>query len=52
MDEHDYWQEEINRLEIEDMRKHCPSCPAWLGDYYMCMYGGKKNCIYVVDLYE
>jgi hypothetical protein len=42
MDEHDYWEDEINRLEIEDMRKYCPGCPYW-DDYYLCLGG---SCIY------
>lgn len=46
MDEHDYLEDEINQLEIEEMKKYCLGCSAWLGDYYMCMYGGKENCIY------
>lgn len=49
-DEHDweYMEDAIRRAEIKDMQEHCPGCPAWLGAYYMCMYGGKDNCIYVV----
>lgn len=38
MDEHDYWQDEITRLEIEEMRKHCPPCFYW-DDYYLCLTG-------------
>jgi len=46
MDEHDYWQDEIDQLRIEEMRKHCPGCPYW-DDYYNCTQGGIDNCVYV-----
>ena len=45
MDEHDYWQDEINQLELDEMLKHCPGCIYW-DDYYLCMQGGIMNCIY------
>ena len=43
MDEHDYWQDEINQLEIEEMSKHCQGCIYW-DNYYLCLTG---DCIYV-----
>ena len=45
--QYEYDQELLDKMEMDDMKKHCPGCHAWLGDYYMCMYGGKDNCIYV-----
>lgn len=48
MDEHDYWQDAINQLEIEEMRKHCSCCLYW-DDYYNCTQGGIDNCVYIIE---
>lgn len=42
MDEHDYWQDKIDQLRIEELRKHCSGCPYW-DDYYLCTMG---SCVY------
>lgn len=42
MDEHDYWQDEIEQLQKKEMREYCPGCFYW-DDYYLCLTGG---CIY------
>lgn len=42
MDDHDYWQDEIDQLRIKELRKYCPGCPYW-DEYYLCIMGA---CVY------
>jgi len=51
MSDHDWEYEEelLQKLEFEDMKKHCPGCPYW-NNYYLCTQGGHDNCIYNINL--
>ena len=41
------WIEAIEEQKKKDMKQLCQDCPVYLGDYYMCPYGGiGENCIY------